>query len=41
MVQRARILKIIELRSYFVDQQLSESSERVGAQIVIPPNSVF
>lgn len=40
MIERARILKVIGLRSYDVDQQLSQSSDRVGAQVVIPPNGV-
>ncbi|HKE31548.1 MAG TPA: hypothetical protein VKD65_07475 [Candidatus Angelobacter sp.] len=40
MIERARILKVIRLRSYDVNEQSSQSSERLGAQIVIPPNGV-
>ncbi len=40
MIERERILKIIGARSYDVAQQLSQSIERAGAQIVIPPNGV-
>ncbi len=40
MIARERILKLADLRGYEVIPQASQRIEQVGAQIVIPPNSV-
>lgn len=38
MVERDRILRIIAMRSFAVDELHSEAIERLGAQVGIPPN---
>lgn len=39
-ITRERILRLAEVRGYAVVASASQESEQIGAQIVVPPNSV-